>query len=158
MKKLILLITLLGLTACGEMPELTKDVIEDASIRYYTDMVMQDMPYNAPYLLPRVVLKSDLNKSFCHLAPNEDCDVITIAGVARNTDSGQPIEILLDAELWAIAGDSTRTALVAHEILHSIWGLRHSDSGLMHPYLDVSTFELNEFGLKTALERALGDR
>jgi len=156
-KQIIASVSLLLNIACGEqVEELTKPKIEytkgsvqSVELDNVVNEVLDSLPIIAPYSLPKVSLIDDL-------ALNVEGISASTIGVCRSLVNGKPIEILIDTGFWNRATELKKLTLVAHEMLHCMYGLDHSDKGLMYPSIHVALHDVAVEGIEVALANALG--
>lgn len=149
-KVLIVLSFFSTLVGCGttKLP-LTKGTESYSNMDVYVEVILEALPYESPYRLPRIALKTNLTYT------DSEGRERPAVGLCRRFENYRPIEILLDTEFWNSADEFERVALLSHEILHCMYGEGHSVSGLMAPFIADSVFELKKYGLEESIKRAL---
>ena len=125
------------------------EALPEYDLDYYVQEIVSMLPYEPLYRVPTVKFVSNLKSS-----AGADKEFLA-AGVCYRLKNGQPAYIAINTELWAKYTETERFTVMAHELGHCLYGLMHTDGGLMHRDATGANKEVNEHGIEEAIKRAL---
>lgn len=148
MSKLTHILLIFIITGCGVGPQqpLQKGLKGTYELYEYAFNIIPHFPKHPKYKLPPLALVDKIEGKEIPLKA---------VGLCRFSKHTGPLQILIKKDTWNSFNKEWRIALLAHELVHCMYGLAHTSTGLMGPTVGQSWGAINLYGLTEAVNRAL---